>query len=257
MKIPKLEYEIYYPLHNSNNMTKLNLSFCKDEKIIISFPVSINETIDKHNASSGYYNDLCYKTTSESGTDISLKDRRNEFVDNNMTLCEENCELIDYDKEKEKSICSCDIKTSITPNISDIKFDKNDFLKSFIKINNIANLSILKCYKVVLKLKSLIKNYGFYIISLIIIIYFIILFSFIYKGFRKLMKDIKSIIMIKKTEETKETKQIKETKKESNIKKDNKIHYKNKNKNGYNKHKKIKEIKLDNNIFHNSIFFYL
>ena len=28
-KIPKLEYEIYYPLNNSNNLTKLNLSLCQ------------------------------------------------------------------------------------------------------------------------------------------------------------------------------------------------------------------------------------
>ena len=41
-----------------------------------------------------YYNDICCKATSESGTDISLKDRRKEFVENNMALCEENCELI-------------------------------------------------------------------------------------------------------------------------------------------------------------------
>ncbi len=94
MKIPKLEYQIYYPFYNnSNNMTKLNLSFCQDEKIIISIKVAINETIDKHNASSRYYNDPCYETKSEDGIDLSLKDRRDLFIINNMTLCEENCDL--------------------------------------------------------------------------------------------------------------------------------------------------------------------
>ena len=78
----------------NNNLTKLDLSICKDTKIEISIAVKINDKIDKYNLSSNYYNDICSKTTSESGTDISLKDRRNEFVDNNMSLCEENCELI-------------------------------------------------------------------------------------------------------------------------------------------------------------------
>ena len=91
MKIPKMEYKVYYPLYTKNNLTELNLNLCQDTKIEILCKVEINDTIDKYNASSDYYNDICYKTTSESNTDISLKDRRNQFIENNMTLCEENC----------------------------------------------------------------------------------------------------------------------------------------------------------------------
>ena len=43
---------------------------------------------------------MCSTTTSESGTDISLKDRKNEFINNNMSLCEENCDLIEYNPIK-------------------------------------------------------------------------------------------------------------------------------------------------------------
>ena len=84
MKIPKIEYEIYYPLYNNGNLTKLNLSSCINIGVELSIKVKINDTLDKYNASSDYYNNICYKYTSEFGTDISLKDRRNEFVDNNM-----------------------------------------------------------------------------------------------------------------------------------------------------------------------------
>ena len=126
MKIPKMEYEIYYPLYNKNNLTKLDSNLCEGTKVEISIKVKINEDIDKYNASSGYYNDICYKTISESGTDISLNDRRNEFVNNNLTLCEENCELIEYNYNKEKAKCSCDIKSNIPDNY-DFKFNKNDF----------------------------------------------------------------------------------------------------------------------------------
>ena len=125
MKIPKIDYEVYYPIYD-NNLTKLNLTWCKGTKIEISIPVKINDNIDKYNPKSGYYNDDCSKTTSESGTDISLKDRRNEFVENNMTLCEGNCDLINYNYSNEKVKCSCEIKTNINPNY-DYKFNKNDF----------------------------------------------------------------------------------------------------------------------------------
>jgi len=112
MKIPKVEYEIYYPLYNKN-LTKLNLSSCKGEKIDISIPVKITDHIDKYNITSDYYNNIYSKTTSESGTDISLKDRRNEIMENNMTLCDANCKLIDYNYDKERAKCNCDVKLTL------------------------------------------------------------------------------------------------------------------------------------------------
>ena len=149
MKIPKIEYEVYYPL-TCNNLTKLNLTSCKDTKIEISIAIKINGSLDKNNSKSDYYNDICSSSTSECGTDISIKERKNEFIDNNMSLCEEKCDLIEYNHIKEKAKCSCDIKLSISDNY-DIKFNKKDFLKSFTDIKNMLNLNIIKCYKTVLK----------------------------------------------------------------------------------------------------------
>ena len=193
MKIPKVEYEVYYPLYNSNNLTKLNLSLCKDTKIEISILVKINGSLDKYNPKSDYYNDICSKATSDSGTDISLKDRKNEFVNNNMSLCEENCELIEYNQEKGKAKCSCDIKLNIPPNY-DIKFDKIEFLKSFTNINNIINMNVMKCYKAVIKLNGLLKNYGFFIVCSIVLFYFIDLLIFFVVSFSVIKKEIYYII---------------------------------------------------------------
>ena len=221
-KIPKFEYEVYYPFFGKNNLTKLNLSSCQETKIEISVSVKLDDSLEKYNSRSDYYNDICYKTTSESGTDIPLKTRQNEFVSNNMTLCEENCELIDYNHEKEKAICSCDVKQSL-PEDYDIKFDKKDFLKSFVDVKNFANLNILKCYKEVLSKKGLINNYGFYILSFILLLYFITIIIFISKSFRKIKKDIKNIISnLKNTEETKGTNKTKKTKEERKITKPDK-----------------------------------
>ena len=177
MKIPKVEYEVYYPFLYNNIFTKLNLTLCKETKIEISIPVKINDNIDKHNPKSGYYNDICYKTTSEIDTDICLKDRRNEFIENNMTLCEENCDLINYNYAIAKVKCSCDFQTNISQN-HDIKFNKKEFFKSFTDIKNIANIDIIKCYKIVFIIKNLIYNYGFYIMAFIMLLYFIAIIIF-------------------------------------------------------------------------------
>ena len=200
MKIPKLEYEIYYPLNNDEELKKLNLTYCKDSKIDISISVKIDGQLDKYNSSSDYYNNICYKTSSESGTDISLNDRRNEFVNNNITLCEENCELIDYDYIKAKAKCSCDIKTSIS-SYDDIKFNKNDFFKSFIDIKNIFNIEVMKCYKIVFKIKELKKNFGFFIIGFVFILYLITLLTFIIKSNSNFKNEIKNIILALKFNE--------------------------------------------------------
>ena len=130
MKIPKVEYEIYYPLYNQS-LVKLNLDSCKETKVGISIPVTISDDINKYNPKSQYYNDICSKAKSECGSDITLNDRKNEFINNNMSLCEENCDLINYNYETKKVKCSCDMKIKI-PILDDIKFDKIHFLKALL-----------------------------------------------------------------------------------------------------------------------------
>ena len=195
MKIPKIEYEIYYRFNNSNSLTKLNLTACDGIKIEISIAVEINDTLDKYDPNSEYYNDICSRATSDSGTDINLQDRKNEFIDNNMSLCEENCKFINYNYTTKKAKCSCDIKLEL-PEINNIKFNKNEFLKSFTDIKNIINLNIMKCYKTILKMKikDFRNNYGFMIISFILLFYFFTLIIFCCCSFTKLRKEIKRII---------------------------------------------------------------
>ena len=193
MKIPKVEYEVYYLLYNQS-LSKLNLEPCKDANIEISIPVSIDDdNIDKYNKNSKYYNDICSKTTSESGTDINLNDRKNEFINNNMTLCEENCELIYYNYETKRVKCSCNMKLSM-PLIEDIKFDKKELYKSFIDIKNIINIGILKCFKAVFN-DSLIYNYGFFILLFIFLLFIVCIIIFSIKSYNNLRMDINDIVI--------------------------------------------------------------
>ena len=45
--------------------------------------MELKDNLDKLNSSRGYYNDICYTTTTEHGTDITLKDRRKEYINGN------------------------------------------------------------------------------------------------------------------------------------------------------------------------------
>ena len=72
--IPKVEFDVYSKL-SETNLIKLNLTVCNNSKIKISIPIELTENIDKLNPKSDYYNDICYTTSSEYNTDITLKDR--------------------------------------------------------------------------------------------------------------------------------------------------------------------------------------
>ena len=180
LKIPIIEYEILYPLYN-DELIILNLSICKSDKIDVIIPVKINDTIDKYNPNSGFYNDMCYKYTSKYRTDVSLNDRREEFINNNMSLCEATCKFVDYDYTNEKVNCSCEIKINL-PFFDDITFDKNKLYESFTDIKNIVNLNLLKCNKEVFNINSIKKNIGFYIFSFLFGLFFICLGLFLFKS---------------------------------------------------------------------------
>ena len=121
-KATKVEYDVYYKLFGKN-LIKLNLTACENSKISIYMSYIINDNIDKFNSSSGYYNDICYTTTSEDGTDISLKDRQSGFINEDKVICEEGCEFSEYDSETLIAKCSCDVKES-SSSYSGMEIDK-------------------------------------------------------------------------------------------------------------------------------------
>ena len=194
MNIPIIEYEVYYPL-KEGKMFKLNLSLCEDINIEIFIPININQNeIDLHNPNSRYYNDICVKATSEYGTDITLSDRKNEFINKNMTLCEDNCIFMEYNNDNQKARCLCDIKTFIS-SINEIRIDKDKLMKNFKDFHNIVNLEVIKCYKIAFSKNNLVINYGFFILIFIIIIFFVCLILFYIKFYKKLFDEMNEIVL--------------------------------------------------------------
>ena len=170
LNTPKVEYEVYYSSLLENNLKKADLSLCKNEKIEISIPVNLSSSeMDKYNQSSGYYNDICYTLTTEKGTDECLEDRRNEFIDNNLSICDEDCQFSEYDYENKKAVCSCITKITL-PLISQIQFNKEKLLNNFVDIHNIANIKVLKCIKSFFNKNNMFKNAANYLMIILFLL---------------------------------------------------------------------------------------
>ena len=158
----------------------------------ININFNLTTDLEKYNSSSPYYNDICYIADSEDGTDITLNDRKNNYVDNDMQVCEKDCDFISYNTETQKAVCSCSIKVEV-PLLNNVKFDKSLILDSFIDINNFANVKIMTCYKTVFQKKLILKNIGFFLLAILIILNIVCLFLFLFKYWKKLIKKIQKI----------------------------------------------------------------
>ena len=192
MKTLKVEYDVYAKLFGKN-LIKLNLTICENSKISISIPIIINEHLDKLNISSGYYNDICYTTTSEDGTDILLKDRQNEFIDKNKIVCQEDCDFSDYDYNTFVAKCSCKVK-ECSNSFADMNINKSKLFENFKNIKNIINFNFLVCYKNLFDKEGIINNIGSYLLIFIILFHIITIFIFRFKQFSSLINIIKNII---------------------------------------------------------------
>ena len=212
---PVVEYMIF----NYETGEKINLDICKGLKAELSLPIIIKEdNLDKYDSSSGYYNDICYTYKSLNGVDVCLKDRKNEYIENKLALCEVDCTLKEIDIINQKSLCNCNIKYNFFK-ISEIVIDKYRLYNNFDNLDNIANIKVMKCYHILFTKEGLLFNIGFFIIIPIIILRLIIIIIFYKRDFPKIKLLIIEIVKMKKYLNNKEIHENPESKIE--IKKNN------------------------------------
>ena len=175
----KVEYEVYYSFDN-NNKTKLNLSICENTKIKIYLPLNISkDDLNKYNSKSNLYNDICYIELNNNGKDKTLSQRQNEFNEKYNSICEDNCEIGEYDEIINKIECICYTKVKL-PLISEIKINKNKLKTNFANINNIANFQLLKCSYLLFNKNNIIKNSSYYLALFLFYLNIISIFIFIF-----------------------------------------------------------------------------
>ena len=177
------------------NLIKLNLTSCSNSKILISIPFEkINEDENIYNSNSGYYNDICYTTTSKDGTDVTLNDRQTNFINEDKIACQEECAFSKYDSTTSKVICSCDVKES-SQSITDMAIDKSKLLENFKNIKNLANINFLICYKKLFNKEGLKNNIGAHILEAIILFHLISIIIFYLFQFSLIKQEINDIFL--------------------------------------------------------------
>ena len=227
-----VQYEIYDPY----NLEMIPLDICDDTTVNINIPVvldDVTESLYKSLNNSGYnlfdlndsfYNDVCTTYTTEDGTDLVLVDRMNIYHDNaqNIYLCQEGCEFIQYNETTKKSKCNCNIKNKLsTMDIKDIKFGKALIVDDFLlKSLTNSNFRVLQCYKLIFSLKGQMNNIGSYLLGAIIFLLFILMICYCITGKRRLIEFVQ-LILRQKTNEKKIGKKNNQIKKNYKYKKNN------------------------------------
>ena len=252
-----VQYDVYNPI----TLKPLNLSFCDKVKIEVNVPVNLaQETAALYDSlsesgynlfdsSSDFYNDICSTYTSPNGTDMTLSDRKNEIysVTEHLTMCQTGCELELYNKTTKKAKCNCDVQINTTEtDVSKIDFSKPSIASSFLSTLKNSNFYVLKCYKLALSLKNILKNNGRIIMTIIYFFFIISILMYIIYDRKKIHIFINEILKNKtnanKNNKIKPNSKIEKIKNKTSEKKLNKKNEanekKNKKKEKSNKNKK-------------------
>ena len=181
--LTQVEYEVYDPFSRA----KLNLDSCKGITITINTPVEIDEdTLQLYKSleelgynpfdpNDPFYNDECTVYTTKNGTDMILTDRKNDILYKIPSPCENGCESKGINTQTQKAICECSPKNIINSTISPDNFEFSKLKDTILNIKNKINYKVLLCFRLLRNYKYLIHNYGFYIMSLILLCFIILI----------------------------------------------------------------------------------
>ena len=189
--VPIVGYEVFNPITKKI----LDLNHCQNIKIDIILPVSIRDNeLYKHDPNSNYYKDKCNSFPNDKGVDMSLYERKKNYNDNNLALCYDNCNYINYKNDTNKVLCLCEPKFNSSLITLDKIINGKKILHNFINIKKFTNIGVIKCFKKFMSLKGFIHNIGSYIILFIFFIYVVGLVILIIKENKLLEKIIDKII---------------------------------------------------------------
>ena len=194
INIPIIEYQLF-----TKDGSRLNLSYCNEIQELISIPVVIDE--DKefiHNPKSDFYQDKCFTYTSEHDTDLTIYDRKNDFNEKFLSLCEINCEYQGYNDINKSVTCECRTKTDF-PNFATKKdIDLKDILYHFIDVKKLFhNLYVISCTKTLFCSKGFKTNSGSYINIIMIILNILLIIFFGIKGYYSFQKKMNFLLNLK------------------------------------------------------------
>jgi len=207
-----VQYEVYNPI----TKTKIELSICVNTPVDLYIPATISESTknlyedlksygyDLFDPEDPFYQDICTPYTSENNTDVLLSDRREDFFVNDNTTCQANCEYSEYSIETKLLKCECEVINEDIDTEEPEKFSGEMVLTSFYDVLKYSNIKVLKCFKLVFDISSIIDNYGSLVVIAFFLVYLCSLFVYFFKGINPLKINIGKLFFERpnKTNET-------------------------------------------------------
>ena len=108
--------------------------------------------------------------------DMTLYDRKNEFNNNNLSLCESKCTYKGYNSSSSKAICDCYIKSNMT--YSRNNNSQRGLLNKLENDKSNSNLDVTQCLNVSSSTEELKSNSGFFLLLFILATFVIIFIIF-------------------------------------------------------------------------------
>ena len=209
--------------HNSENtqMKYINsknfdFSFCNKEPILFEDEINIYDLkynytnnehinidtilygrkygIDLFDPYSDFFDDICFKFTSEKGSDVPL-DSRVEYYYQNITFCDEkeNSHYLGYNYSENKKIITYRCAFGFYKDENE-KFSNLDLIDSELKTYvSVSNIKVITCYKKFLNLRDIVKNYGGSICIIVFIIQFICFILYCLLGMKYIEKQLEDL----------------------------------------------------------------
>ena len=190
INIPIIEYALF----SNNGSIPLDLTKCENYFLEYNTQVSLDSNeIYKHDLSSEYYSDSC-KQHSSQDADMTIYERKNEYNEKNMSLCEYNCTYIKYLVNTSKVQCKCAPKNDLLFNNNTKNKENKQILSQVEAEMKNTNFDVTQCINLITKKEGIITNTAFYILLFIIAFFVIIGIIFCCKGYNDLKETIDEII---------------------------------------------------------------
>ena len=210
----QVEYKVYDEGGNS-----IDLTACNDVEINIEYELTDTSAldldliskfsdlgVDVFNLKDEFFNDICRPYSDDgSNSDMILSDRVSDIYQN-VSLCGDDCEYDSFDINKMSVNCNCKVKQEASS-----EPEKGNFTSSIASAFLDSNFGVIKCYKLVFSLKGKLKNAGFWIFVIFIILQITIYIYYCYTGILPIKKYIEKEMKekgykVKKNEDNKENK---------------------------------------------------
>ena len=184
------EVKIEYLRYNYSDNTTIDI-----DKILYGRKYGI----DLFDPYSDFLNNICFKFTSEKGSDVTLDSRLEDYYQN-ISFCDdrESSHYLAYNYSAEKGTfiyrCAFGFYKS--------EEDKSNYLdiidKELKSLVSVSNLKVIKCYKKFLNLKDIITNFGGMICIIVLLIQIVCFLLFCFLGIKTIEEKVDDLIIFKK-----------------------------------------------------------